>query len=82
MRWLRRKLTTKARKGVLMQKNTRRPEAADKSRVNLNNPDEARYWCVRLQCSPAQLECAVRDVGTSSDAVTKHLAELWRGTGI
>lgn len=51
-------------------------------RVNVNDSGEAHEWCVKFQCTPAQLDTAVRKVGTSASAVKRELAVLWRGSGI
>ena len=55
---------------------------ADESRVNINNPGEAHYWCVQFQCSRSQLEITVREVGTDAGEVRRHLASLWQGSAI
>lgn len=57
-------------------------EPAAAERINVNEPGEAHEWCVKLQCTPAQLEIAVREVGTDAAAVRRELAVLWRGSGI
>lgn len=49
----------------------RRPQ--DASRVNIHEPYEVRWWCHELGCTEQQLRDAVSKVGTSADAVRKHL---------
>jgi len=48
-------------------------------RVCVHEPGQAQLWCVEFQCTPAQLETAVREVGTDPVAVKRELAALWRG---
>lgn len=55
---------------------------SDDSRVNVNLPGEAHYWCILYQCSPWQLDVAVREVGVNSEEVRRYLASLSRGSGI
>lgn len=51
--------------------------AQDRSRINLSQDHEVRHWTDRFGVSKSQLEDAVREVGSSSDAVE---AELRRAT--
>jgi len=53
----------------------------DRSRINLNEDYEVRYWTDKLGVSKAQLEEAVRDVGPSADAVESELRRQTLGTG-
>lgn len=46
---------------------------ADRSRVNVNEPWEVRWWCQRFGCTESQLRGAVNAVGTSADAVEHYL---------
>jgi hypothetical protein len=52
--------------------------AADRSRVNVNQEHELRYWTARFGCTADQLREVVARVGQSVSAVE---AELSRGTG-
>ncbi|MDR6828971.1 hypothetical protein J2X48_002887 [Bosea sp. BE271] len=52
-------------------KTNRGPQ--DRSRINLSEDYEVRYWTDRFGVSKAQLEAAVREVGASSDAVETEL---------
>jgi hypothetical protein len=45
----------------------------DASKVNIHETWEVTYWCKKFNCTKAQLEAAVRAVGTSAAAVKKHL---------
>lgn len=45
----------------------------DGSRINVNEDYEVRYWTQALNVSPEELRKAVRAVGTSSEAVRRHL---------
>jgi hypothetical protein len=56
-------------------KTNRGPQ--DRSRINLSEDYEVRYWTDKFGVSKAQLEEAVREVGSSADAVE---AELRRRT--
>ena len=47
---------------------------ADRSRINLTEPYEVRYWCRELQVPPADLRAAVGRVGPMVDDVRAELA--------
>lgn len=49
--------------------------APDRDRVNVNEDYELRDWSKKLGVSPDQLKKAVQKVGTSADAVRKHLGK-------
>lgn len=51
--------------------NNRGPQ--DRSRVNVNEPWELRYWTQHFGTTEAQLRAAVQAVGVSRDAVERHL---------
>ncbi|WP_377840176.1 DUF3606 domain-containing protein [Bosea sp. UC22_33] len=51
--------------------------AQDRSRINLSEDYEVRYWADKFGVSKAQLEEAVREGGTSVDSME---AELRRET--
>ena len=51
--------------------NKKRP--LDASRVNIHEPWEVNYWCSEFNCTKAQLEAAVKFVGTSADRVKNYL---------
>jgi hypothetical protein len=46
---------------------------ADRTRVDLSEQWERRYWMLQLGCSEARLRTAVRAVGSSVEAVREHL---------
>lgn len=46
---------------------------ADRSRINVNEPWEVRYWCKEFGCTETQLREAVKKVGVSANAVRRHL---------
>lgn len=52
----------------------------DPGRVNPMDSLEARYWCAELQCTPQQLEAAVRAAGEHIAAVRAQL-QAWRAGG-
>ena len=45
----------------------------DRSRINMNEEWEVRYWTKELGVSEEQLRKAVQTAGSSADAVRKHL---------
>ena len=45
----------------------------DRSRINVNETYELRYWTQALGVSEAQLRDAVKAVGPSATAVREHL---------
>ncbi|MFS0755852.1 DUF3606 domain-containing protein [Noviherbaspirillum sp. 1P10PC] len=53
--------------------NDRGPQ--DRSRVNVNEEWELQYWSKKFGVSAEQLRDAVKAVGTSADAVGKHLGK-------
>ncbi|CAB3894237.1 DUF3606 domain-containing protein [Achromobacter mucicolens] len=46
----------------------------DRSRINVNEAHELRYWTKELNVSEDQLREAVQTVGVSAAAVRSHLA--------
>lgn len=52
-------------------KTNRGPQ--DRSRINLNEDYEVRYWTDKLGISRSRLEDAVRKVGSSAKAVEEEL---------
>lgn len=46
---------------------------ADRRRINVNEAYELRDWSKKLNVTPDKLKEAVQAVGTSADAVEKHL---------
>ena len=47
--------------------------AQDRSRINIDEPHEVRYWMQRLGVSEDALRRAVAEVGVSVEAVAQHL---------
>ncbi|WP_313696931.1 DUF3606 domain-containing protein [Achromobacter sp.] len=45
----------------------------DRSRINVNEPHELRYWTQALGVSEEKLRDAVKAVGPSATAVREHL---------
>ncbi len=45
----------------------------DASKVNVHEPYEVRYWTNKFNCTPTQLETAVKTVGVGARAVEAHL---------
>lgn len=59
-------------------KTNRGPQ--DRSRINLGEDYEVRYWTDKLGVSKAELEETVREVGSSADAVEKALRRKTLGS--
>jgi hypothetical protein len=53
-------------------KSNRGPQ--DRSRVNVNEDYEVRYWCKEFGCTEQQLKAAVQAVGVSADKVREYLS--------
>jgi hypothetical protein len=49
---------------------------ADRSRINVNESYEVRYWCQHFGCTEQQLRDAVKAVGVMADAVRRHLRQV------
>ncbi|CAB3852128.1 hypothetical protein LMG26686_02016 [Achromobacter mucicolens] len=47
----------------------------DRSRINVNEAHELRYWTQALDVTEAQLREAVKAVGPSATAVREHLGK-------
>jgi hypothetical protein len=47
---------------------------ADRTRINVNEDYELRYWSEKFGCSAEQLKAAVQAAGTNAEAVGKHLS--------
>jgi hypothetical protein len=47
--------------------------AADRSRINVNETHEVRYWTKKFGCTEEQLRAAVKAVGVMADKVQQHL---------
>ena len=45
----------------------------DRSRINLSEDYEVRYWTDKFGVSKVELAAAVREMGSSTDAVEKKL---------
>lgn len=52
-------------------KSNRGPQ--DRSRISLGEDYEVRYWTGKFGVTKAELEAAVKKVGSSADAVEKEL---------
>lgn len=49
--------------------------AQDRSRININEAHEVRYWTQRFGVSEDDLRKAVAAVGVSAEAVAQHLGK-------
>jgi hypothetical protein len=57
-------------------RNIRGP--ADRTRVNVNENYEVRYWTQKFGCTEAQLRAAVKAVGVMAADVERHLKSQGR----
>ncbi len=48
----------------------------DRSRVNINEGDEVRYWTTIFRCTTEQLFAAIAAVGTKPEWVRAHLKRV------
>lgn len=51
---------------------------ADPAWVDINDPDDVRYWCHLWHVSPEQLEAAVRDSSVMTSDVALQLNRPYR----
>jgi uncharacterized protein DUF3606 len=56
--------------------NMTKKEKPDRSKINMNEPDEIKCWCHALGVSPEDLQRAVDKVGNSAASVRKELGLL------
>lgn len=56
-----------------MSDNLQKTGQQDRSRINVHEEHEVRYWTEALGVSREQLEKAVAAVGVSANAVREHL---------
>ena len=58
-----------------MSDNTANRGPADRSRINVHQDYEVRYWCTQLGVTAAQLHAAVRAVGPMVSDVRRYLGK-------
>lgn len=51
------------------------PRAEDRTRIDINDDREVRYWSGKFGCTRHELRAAVRVVGTSAKNVGAHLGK-------
>lgn len=51
------------------------PAANQAPTINVNEPQDVRYWTERLGCTPSALREAVDEVGPAVEDVEEYLAE-------
>jgi len=56
-----------------MSDDTAQRGSADRSRINMNQEHEVRYWTQALGVSEDELRRAVGEVGVSADKVREHI---------
>jgi hypothetical protein len=64
---------TEKRKDMGDNLNDRGP--ADRSRIDVTEEWELRYWSKKFSCTPEQLKEAVKAAGVSVESVRKHLGK-------
>ena len=57
-----------------MSDDTSKTGAPDRTRINIHEEHELRYWTGRFNCSPEALRAAVNAVGVMVKDVEAHLA--------
>jgi hypothetical protein len=62
-------------KHYIMPDDLHKKKPQDASRINVHETYEMNYWTHTLGVSKAELEAAVKKVGTSAAAVRKHLGK-------
>ena len=58
-----------------MSDDRNNPGRPDRDRINLNEDYEVRYWTEALGVSEQELRDAVQAVGSTADAVRRHLGK-------
>jgi hypothetical protein len=48
---------------------------ADRSRINVNEPWEVKWWAQQLGVTPERLKDAVKQAGPMADKVRQHLGK-------
>jgi hypothetical protein len=56
-----------------MPDNKKKPGGQDRTRININEDYELRDWAKKFGITKDELKKAVAKVGTSAEAVKKHL---------
>lgn len=54
---------------------------SDQTSINIREEHEVRYWCERIQCTRAELEEAVAQIGIMSEDVESYLKRKKAGGG-
>lgn len=56
-----------------MSDDTTKRGPADRSRINMGEDYEVRYWSEKFGCTAEVLQAAVKSAGSGADAVEKYL---------
>lgn len=56
-----------------MSDDLRNTGSPDRDRINIHEEHEVRYWSEALDITPDQLKSVVASVGTSVEAVRRHV---------
>lgn len=58
-----------------MTDNLKERGPQDRSRIDVNEEWELRYWCEKFKCTPEELRVAVDAVGVSVEDVKSYLGK-------
>jgi hypothetical protein len=60
---------------MIMSDNLQKAGGQDRTRINMNEVWEVRYWTEKFGVTREQLEAAVKAAGPMADKVEAHLAK-------
>ena len=65
-----------------MSDDLRKRGPEDRSRINVNEPWELKYWSKTLGVTPDRLKEVIRQVGTHTDDVEQYLSSSTAETSV
>lgn len=65
-----------------MSDDLRKRGPEDRSRINVNEPWELKYWSKTLGVTPDRLKEVIRQVGTRTDDVEQYLSSSTAETSV
>jgi len=65
-----------------MSDDLRKRGPEDRSRINVNEPWELKYWSKTLGVTPDRLKEVIRQVGTRTDDVEQYLSSSTAETAV
>ncbi len=60
-----------------MPTDLKKQDAAGRSRMNINEPEEVKHWCEEFGCTETQLLSAAKAVSPIPDNVRAYIANKW-----